>query len=87
MAPPKGSGSGPRPMTAGMAPNRAAQAQSNVSPQEIVNGFVSLFQAFSQVETNQKLKSETESKLSIMVDKLNAGEIGPVTLNKLANLN
>jgi hypothetical protein len=52
----------------------------------LVDGFVSLFQAFSQVEGNAKLKADTESKLSIMVDKMNAGSLTDATLIKLQEL-
>lgn len=76
-------------MTAGLAPPRSAGPQGGqaatvqVNSQELVNGYLGLFNAYSQVEQNQKVKAETEHKLSIMVDKLNARALHEITLEKL----
>lgn len=80
MAPPKGAGSGPKPMSAMMGgpPPGGAQMGANapmaaVNPSDLVNAYQAMFQQFIQVETNQKVKAETENKLAIMVEKVNNG--------------
>lgn len=39
-----------------------------------------------QLEQNQKQKTETEAKFNIMVDRLNAGQLNNMTLQKLQSL-
>lgn len=79
-------------MTAGLAPPRSAGPQGGqaaavqVDPQELVNGYLGLFNAYSQVEQNQKIKAETEHKLSVMVDKLRGGALHDLTQEKLQAL-
>merc|ERR1719163_325125 len=89
MAPPKG-GSGPRGMAAGLVnPQRGAggdETASTVSAQELIGGYQALFGHYSQVEANQRLKADTESKLALMVDKINGGQLPPATLEKLQTI-
>lgn len=42
-----------------------------------------LFNAYFQVETNQKLRAETEQKFSIMMERLAAGSLHDLTLQRL----
>lgn len=93
MAPPKGAGSGPKPMSAMMGgpPPGGAQMGANapmaaVNPSDLVNAYQAMFQQFIQVETNQKVKAETENKLAIMVEKVNSGQLNAVTVEKLHNI-
>lgn len=44
---------------------------------------MSLFELYAQVEQNQKLRNETESKFSIMMDRLKANALQDLTLQKL----
>jgi len=74
---------GPPPGGAQMGANAALPS---VNPSELISGYQAMFQHFSQVETNQKLKAETENKLAIMVDKVNGGQLNPVTMEKLHNI-
>jgi len=42
-----------------------------------------LFALYSQLEQNQKQKTDTEAKFNIMMDRINAGQLQGVTLQKL----
>ena len=64
MAPPKGS-SGPKPMTAGLAPPSRApvqQAVSQVNIAQLSQSLQNAFDQFLQVEQNAKVRQETEVK-------------------------
>lgn len=59
---------------------------ASVNPSDLVNAYQAMFQQFIQVETNQKVKAETENKLAIMVEKVNNGQLNAMTVEKLHNI-
>ena len=52
----------------------------------MANNYQALFALYLQLEQNQKQKSETEAKFNAMADRINAGQLQGVTLQKLQGL-
>ena len=84
-------GMGPKPMAAGLAPpSRGPRAQTGapsgnaVDVGQLQQSLNSLYGLFTQLETNQKLRSETEQKFEILTSRLAAGGLQPVTLEKIS---
>ena len=44
-----------------------------INSQELASNYEALFAAYSQLEMNQKAKTETEAKFNTMIDRLRAG--------------
>jgi len=89
MAPPKGSG-GPKPMTAGLAPpQRGPQSSASagapaVDTAQLSQQFTNIFSHYASLETNPKLRGETEAKFLVMIERMSAGQLAPLTLSKLS---
>lgn len=91
-APPMGGFGGPRPGPPGQVrpppSNQMMGAGSGgstdtASSQEVLSSLGNLFNLYSQVEQNQKAKQETESKYSVLRDRLAEGSVSPQVVSIL----
>jgi hypothetical protein len=80
MAPPKSSGSGPKPMTANLQKTNSTLSSDAVSSQELSQQMASVYDAYTKFESNQKLKAENELKFNCMMDRLKNDQLAPQTL-------
>ena len=53
---------------------------------QLQQSLVDLFGLYFQVETNAKLKAETEQKYSVLMDRLASGSLHDLTLQRLSAL-
>lgn len=60
-----------------------AQVASSVDANQLQQSLTNLFNVYCQFEANQKLRAETEQKFNIMVDRMAAGSLHDLTLQKL----
>jgi hypothetical protein len=92
MAPPKG-GSGPKAMAAALAPpqrgpssSSGVPGQSETNVHELSQGLAGLHGLYQQLETNQKLRGETEQKFSVLMERMSSGCLQETTLQRMQAL-
>ena len=87
MAPPKGGGVGPKPMTANMKQSNAQSPdQDDVNAQNLANDMSAIYDVYTKFETNQKLRAENEGKFNLMLQKMKSDGLQMLTLQKLQSV-
>lgn len=76
-APPAGGLAGGQP---------GAEAGPPVNTQALAGGYGALVAFYAQLEQDPKQRAATEAKFNVMVDRMNAGQLQALTLQKLQGL-
>ena len=75
----------PRPQANPVMAGSGGSAEA-ASSQEVISSLTNLFNVYTQVEPNQKVKQETESKYIVLRDRLQEGVVSPQVVGLLKQM-